>query len=258
MRYSLCIDSLYPEEALKEKITQIENSKFKFIEFWDWRNKDLDLIVNSGLKVSNFSGNRLTSLVLDEEDKVLQEFYSSLEVAKKLNCPHIMLLSDVLKSDGNVELNTINKEEKRLRLLKNLKEIIKIAEKERVLILLEPLNTLKDHKNYFLDSFSSALNIVREVNSDYLKILYDIYHMQIMEGNIVETIRKYYSIIGYVHLANVPYRSEPWVGELDLKFILKELHKVYSGFVGFEFFVREKDFSYEKLLRWIQSINFTE
>lgn len=258
MRYSLCIDALYPEEGLKEKITQIKNSKFKFIEFWDWRNKDLDLIVNSGLKVSNFSGNRLTSLVLDEEDKVLQEFYSSLEVAKKLNCPHIMLLSDVLKSDGNVELNTINKEEKRLRLLKNLREIIKIAEKERVLILLEPLNTLKDHKNYFLDSFSSALNIVREVNSEYLKILYDIYHMQIMEGNIVETIRKYYPFIGYVHLANVPYRSEPWVGELDLKFILKELHKVYSGFVGFEFFVREKDFSYEKLLRWIQSINFTE
>ncbi|GAB4112212.1 MAG: hydroxypyruvate isomerase family protein [Candidatus Caldatribacteriota bacterium] len=258
MRYSLCIDSLYPEEGLKEKITQIKNSKFKFIEFWDWRNKDLDLIVNSGLKVSNFSGNRITSLVLDEEDKVLQEFYSSLEVAKKLNCPHIMLLSDILKSDGNVELNTISKEEKRLRLLKNLKEIIKIAEKERVLILLEPLNTLKDHNNYFLDSFSSALNIVREVNSEYLKILYDIYHMQIMEGNIVETIWKYYPFIGYVHLANVPYRGEPWVGELDLKFILKELHKVYSGFVGFEFFVREKDFSYEKLLRWIQSINFTE
>ncbi len=256
MQYSLCIDSLYPKEDLEKKLTKIKRSGFKFIEFWDWRNKDLDLIINSGLRVSNFSGNRITSLVLDSEDKVLREIHSSMEIAKKLDCHQIMLLSDTLKSDGSVELSTRNEEEKRLILDKNLRAIVKIAEKERILFLLEPLNTIKDHQNYFLDSFSLTLDIVKEIGSEYLKILYDIYHMQIMEGNILETIQKYYPFIGYVHLANVPYRGEPWLGELDCKFILKELDKVYSGFVGFEFFIRERDFSYEKLWRWIQSINF--
>jgi hydroxypyruvate isomerase len=76
-----------------------------------------------------------------------------------------------------------------------------------------------------------------------------------MEGNILDTLQKYHQCIGYIHLANVPYRCEPWIGELDYKFILKELSEVYSGVVGFEFFVKNQKFTYEKLFQWIQSIN---
>jgi hydroxypyruvate isomerase len=76
-----------------------------------------------------------------------------------------------------------------------------------------------------------------------------------MEGNVLDALQKYHQFIGYIHVANVPYRCEPWIGELDYKFILKELSKVYSGFVGFEFFVKENSFTYEKLFQWIQSIN---
>ena len=78
--------------------------------------------------------------------------------------------------------------------------------------------------------------------------------MQIMEGNVLETLQKYHQFIGYIHVANVPYRCEPWIGELDLKFILKELSKAYSGFVGFEFFIKEKDFTFEKLYQWTHTI----
>jgi len=258
MKFSLCIDSIYPEDGLKEKLERIKQVGFKFIEFWDWRNKDLDLIVNSGLKVSNFSGNRLSSLILDDQERVIEEIKDSLEIARKLECKQIMLLSDVLKSDGSVEASPKNREEKLLRLYENLKELIKIAEKEKILLVIEPLNTIKDHKNYFLNNFQVTLELVKSVNSEHLKILYDIYHMQIMEGNILDTIQKDHQFIGYIHIANVPYRCEPWIGELDYKFILKELSKVYSGFVGFEFFVKEKNFSYDKLLQWIQSINYKD
>ncbi|HBY56987.1 MAG TPA: AP endonuclease [Candidatus Atribacteria bacterium] len=255
MQFSLCIDSIYPEENLKEKLKKIKQAGFSYIEFWDWRDKDLNLIINSGLKVTNFSGNRISSLILDDKEKVIGEINVSLKIARKLECKQIMLLSDVLKSDGSVEASPKNREEKLLHLYENLKEIIKIAEKEKVLFALEPLNTIKDHKNYFLDSFQITLELVKSVNSEYLKILYDIYHMQIMEGNILDTLQKYHQFIGYIHIANVPYRCEPWIGELDYNFILKELSKVYSGFVGFEFFVKEKSFSYEKLYDWVQSID---
>jgi len=252
MEFSLCIDSIYPKENLKGKLERIKQAGFKFIEFWDWRDKDL---VNSKLKVSNFSGNRLSSLILDDKERVIEEIKDSLEIARKLECKQIMLLSDVLKSDGSVEASLKNREEKLLRLYENLKEIIKITEKEKILLVIEPLNTIKDHKNYFLDNFQTTLELVKSINSEHLKILYDIYHMQIMEGNILETLQKYHQFIGYIHIANVPYRCEPWIGELDFKFILKELSKVYSGFVGFEFFVKEKSFTYEKLYEWVQSIN---
>ncbi len=256
MQFSLCIDSIYPKENLKEKLEKIKQAGFNFIEFWDWRDKDIEIIINSDLKVSNFSGNRISSLTLDDKEKVIQEVNASLDVAKKLQCNCIMLLSDILKNDGSVEISSESKEEKLLRLHDNLKAIIKIAEKNEILLLIEPLNSLKDHRNYFLDNFQITLEVVQLINSENLKILYDIYHMQIMEGNVLETLQKYHQFIGYIHLANVPYRCEPWIGELDYKFILKELSKIYSGFVGFEFFVKDKSFTFEKLYQWIHSMDF--
>jgi len=255
MEFSLCIDSIYPEENLKEKLGKIKQAGFKFIEFWDWRDKDLEIIKNSDLKVTNFSGNRISFLTLDSKEKVIQEVNASIDVAKKLKCKHIMLLSDVLESDGSVKINSISSEKKFLRLYDNLKAATEVAEKRNIMLVIEPLNTLKDHKNYYLDNFQKTLELVQSINSEHLKILYDIYHMQIMEGDILDTLQRYHQFIGYIHVANVPYRCEPWIGELDYKFILKELSKVYSGFVGFEFFVKEKSFTYEKLYDWIQSIN---
>ncbi len=256
MQYSLCIDSIYPEENLEEKLTRIKQVGFKFIEFWDWRDKDFELIINSGLKVSNFSGNRISSLILDNKEKVIQEVNVSIDAAKRLKCDRIMLLSDILEGDGSVKTNSLSSEKKLLRLYDNLRVLVEVAKKRDIMLVIEPLSSLKDHKNYYLDNFQKTLELIQSINSNYLTILYDIYHMQIMDGNIVETLKKYHELIGYIHIANVPYRCEPWMGELDYKFIFKELSKVYSGVVGFEFFVKSQDFTYEKLYEWTQSINF--
>ena len=256
MKYSLCIDSIYPKENLEEKLTRIKQAGFKFIEFWDWRDKDFNLIMDSGLKVSNFSGNRISSLTLDNKEKVIQEVNVSIDAAKRLKCDRIMLLSDILEGDGSVKTDLLSSEEKLLRLYDNLRVLVEVVKKRDIMLVIEPLNSLKDHKNYFLDNFLITLELIQLIDSEHLKILYDIYHMQIMEGNVLETLQKYHQFIGYIHVANVPYRCEPWTGELDFKFILKELSKVYSGFVGFEFFVKGQDFTYRKLYEWIQSINF--
>ncbi|MBE3128033.1 MAG: TIM barrel protein, partial [Candidatus Atribacteria bacterium] len=228
MQYSLCIDSIYPKENLEEKLTRIKQAGFKFIEFWDWRDKDFNLIMNSGLKVSNFSGNRISSLTLDDKEKVIQEVNASIDAAKKLKCDRLMLLSDILEGDGSVKINSISSEKKLLRLYDNLRILVEVAKKRDMMLVIEPLNSLKDHKNYFLDNFQITLELVKSVNSENLKVLYDIYHMQIMEGNVLDTLQKYHQFIGYIHGANVPYRCEPWTGELDFRFILKELSKVYS------------------------------
>ena len=255
MQFSLCIDLIYPKENLEKKLNKIKQAGFDFIEFWDWRDKDFNLIMYSGLKVSNFSGNRISSLTLDDKEKVIQEVNASIDAAKKLKCDRIMLLSDILEDDGSVKINSLSSEKKLLHLYDNLRVLVEVAKKRDTMLVIEPLNSLKDHKNYFLDNFLITLELIQSIDSEHLKILYDIYHMQIMEGNILETLQKYHQFIGYIHVANVPYRCEPWIGELDFKFILKELSKVYSGFVGFEFFVKEKCFSYEKLFQWIQSLN---
>ncbi len=255
MQFSLCIDSIYPEDGLKEKLEKIKHAGFKFIEFWDWRDKDFELIINSGLQVSNFSGNRISSLILDNKEKVIKEINMSVDIAKRLKCDRIMLLSDILEGDGSIKTNLLSSEKKLLCLYDNLRVLVEVAKKRDIILVIEPLNSLKDHKNYFLDNFLITLELIQSIDSEHLKVLYDIYHMQIMEGNVLETLQKYHQFIGYIHVANVPYRCEPWTGELDFKFILKEFSKVYSGFVGFEFFVKEKSFTYEKLYKWIQSVD---
>jgi len=200
MEFSLCIDSIYSKENLKGKLERIKQAGFKFIEFWDWRDKDLEIIINSGLEVSNFSGNRISSLTLDNEEKVIQEVNASIDVAKKLKCKRIMLLSDILENDGSVKINSISSEKKLLRLYDNLKAAVEVAKKRDIMLVIEPLNSVKDHKNYYLDDFQKTLELIQSINSEHLKILYDIYHMQIMEGNVLETLQKYHQFFTYKKL----------------------------------------------------------
>ena len=102
MQYSLCIDSIYPKENLKEKLIRVKQARFNYIEFWDWRDKDFEVIINSGLKVSNFSGNRISSLTLDNKEKVIQEINTSIDIAKRLKCDRIIYRLKINKK-GSVD-----------------------------------------------------------------------------------------------------------------------------------------------------------
>jgi len=96
MQFTLCLDLIYPKKNLREKLTEIKQAGFNFIELWDWQDKDFETITNSNLKVANFSGNRILSLTLGDKEEVTQEINNSIDVAKRLECDHIMFLSDRL------------------------------------------------------------------------------------------------------------------------------------------------------------------
>ena len=130
MQFSLCIDSIYPEDGLKRKLERIKQAGFKFIEFWDWRDKDFELIIDSGLKVTNFSGNRVSSLILDSKEKIIQEVNASIDVAKRLKCDRIMLLSDILENDGSVKINSISSEKKYFAYMIILKLLLRLLKRE--------------------------------------------------------------------------------------------------------------------------------
>lgn len=116
-----------------------------------------------------------------------------------------------------------------------LKDMTQIAEKGKINIALEALNTTVEHPGYFADHTDVTLRIIRAVGSERVKMLFDIYHMQIMEGNITQNLRQNVQDIGYVHVADVPGRYEPGTGELYYPNILSALEQSgYAGYVGFE------------------------
>lgn len=117
-----------------------------------------------------------------------------------------------------------------------LRDAAPAAERAGIDLVVEPLNTLVDHSGYYLESSFEAFEIVHAVDSPAVSVLYDVYHQQITEGNVVDTIREHVEFIGHVHIADVPGRGEPGTGELNYRRIFETLEETgYDGYVGMEF-----------------------
>jgi hydroxypyruvate isomerase len=126
--------------------------------------------------------------------------------------------------------------EQRANVVRGLSALAPLAEQEEITLLLEPLNTRVDHPGYFLDSAREGFAIVEEVGSPHVRLLYDIYHMEVMERDSTRTLLRHIPLVGHIHIADVPGRHEPGTGGLDFLQILREVAEAgYARAVGFEF-----------------------
>ena len=241
-KLSICIETFFTELPFLERIDQVAKRGFLGFEFWEWRGKDLKEVQKkaraSGLEIAAISGNRKNSLISPlEREGCVEEVKKSIEVAHQLGCPNLMIVTNKLAENGSVRIRYeyMNAKEKYINVIKSLRELVAIAEKEDILLLLEPLNSLVDHVGYYLDSTKDGFRIIDEVDSENLKLLYDVYHMQIMEGNLINTICENIDKIGYIHIADVPGRHEPDTGEINFRKIYETLVRLkYNRFIGFE------------------------
>jgi hydroxypyruvate isomerase len=117
-----------------------------------------------------------------------------------------------------------------------LKATANLAEEAGINLLLEPLNTTYDHPGYFLTSSDAGADICRQVGSENLKLLFDCYHMQIMEGDLLQHIQRNLDTIGHFHSAGVPGRNELYKGETAYPFVVEAIEKMgYQGVFGLEY-----------------------
>jgi hydroxypyruvate isomerase len=124
---------------------------------------------------------------------------------------------------------------KALNCLKTLLALAPVAQKYGVTCVLEPLNAHVDHAGNALTTIAGAAEIVRLVDSPNIKILFDMYHMQIEQGNLVPTYLEYKDVIAHIHIADNPGRHEPGTGEINYKYIIGALDAAgYTGSVAFE------------------------
>jgi hydroxypyruvate isomerase len=263
MKYSICIENFYRDLPFEEKFAAARRDGFEYCEFWTWKDRNWEgvqkAIADSGIKIAAFSGDDAYSLINPDESRPYVEFLKeSIARAREIHCRYLVIHSDALNRDGSAKetARPLSNEAKFLSMYKVLKDIAPFAEKKEVTLVLEPLNTRsgqpRAHKNYFLDHPQPAFDLTRQVGSDRVKVLYDIYHMQLMAGNIIHTLAENRDQLGYIHLADVPGSHEPGTGELNCGNILKGLDSMgYDGFVGFELLPSETD---EKAVRAIKGI----
>ena len=207
---------------------------FPAIEFWPWRHKDLDAIAErctaSGVEVAQFTAWGFSPGLNDPAN------HAAFEAAVREGCQAAHRLGARLMTvvAGN-DRPGVSTEEMHAEVVAGLKRAAPIAEAEDVTLILEPMNGRVDHPGHCLYGSAPAIAICEAVGSSHVKINWDLYHMQITEGDLCGHLREGIDWIGYVQLADHPGRNEPGTGEIHYPRVLRELKALgYSGPVGLE------------------------
>lgn len=209
-------------------------SGFGAVEFWEYAKDGRDMAVvanlcrNLELDVVQFTGWGDTSLA---HRTIHAEFAESIkravEVAYQLDAPMFTVV-------GHQAVDDVSQAQSVANLQAALERVVPTLEDAGKMLILEPFNPV-DHLGFFLNGSADALQICRSINSPMVKLNWDLYHMQLTEGNIVANMRDGIDQIGYVQVADVPGRHQPGSGELNYVYIFAELQKMgYRGPIGLE------------------------
>lgn len=207
---------------------------FPAIEFWPFRGKDLAAIAaltqELGIEVAQFTAWGFVPGLNDprNHERFVAEIEAACAVAKLLRCRKMTVV-------GGNDIAGRTQAEMHAAIVDGLRLAAKVAEREGVMLILEPMNIRVDHKGHCLYGSEPAVRICRAVGSPMVKINWDLYHCQISEGDLCGRLREGFDQLGYVQLADHPGRREPGTGEIHYPRVLRELHELgYRDFVGVE------------------------
>jgi hydroxypyruvate isomerase len=222
-----CFPNVEPE-TLARAAADIGYAAFELVEPEHW-----PLIREHGLAIASMRGHESITDGLNRRengDRITREIAANLELAVKWSVPNLICFSGNRSATPNDLVGAEITAE-------NLRRLAKMAEDAGVTLVIELLNSKVDHPDYQCDHTAWGVSVVEMVNSPRVKLLYDIYHMQVMEGDIIATIRRHHRHFGHYHTAGVPGRHE--IGEsqeLYYPAIMRAIAATgYDGYIGQEF-----------------------
>lgn len=237
MNFSVCTDSVFRGIPTPGAMEIVRSTGCDTIEFWTWWDKDITEIVeastNLGMEVSAFCTHFYSMVDKSTQMHFIEGLKKSAETACKLSCRR--LIAQV----GNVLPGTDPKDQTEI-LLETLAKSIPVLKEYNIILLFEPLNTLVDHKGYFLSGSLEAFEIAKTINDSHVKVLFDIYHQVVMGEDPCKVIPDNIGYIGHFHSAGVPGRNEITRSPYDYSSVLELIANLgYTGFVGLEYMPRE-------------------
>jgi len=240
MRFCPNLSMLFKDVDFVERFDRAAGAGFAGVEFWWPSGEDLDqvraAIKDSGLQVAlfNFDAGDMPSgdrgLVSDPERR--QEFRENvpvaLELARSIGCTRLNALV-------GLELDGMDRDEQLEVARDNVAWAAEKAAEHDIDVLIEAVNTFENGP-YLLATTNAAADFVEQVGRENVKLQYDAYHMQRMEGNVVATLRDRIGGIGHIQVADSPDRGEPGTGELNYRYIFAALAELpYDGWIGLEY-----------------------
>jgi hydroxypyruvate isomerase len=233
-KFAVNIEMWWRKLPFLERIEKTAELGFPAVEFWPYQGKDLDAIADLckklGIEIAQFTAWGFTPGMNNpaNEDRFVATMEEACGVAKRLNCRKMTVVA------GNNQ-EGMSQDQMLAQVTKALKRAAPTCEKHKVMMILEPMNGRVDHPGHCLYGSADAVRICREVGSEYCKINWDLYHMQIEEGDLCGHLREGFDQVGYLQLADHPGRNEPGTGEIRYNRVLEEAYDLgYRDFVGLE------------------------
>lgn len=236
LTYAVNVEMTWTNLPFLDRLRKVKESGFSHYEFWPWRNKDIDAIkkLNDelGLVPEQFTSSpkRFDQGITDpnRRDEFVEDVRLAIDVAKKLGVKKLCVVA-------GEETKGYSRDEQTRAVIAAFKAAAESVEKAGITLILEPLNVLVNHPKQLVVTSDHAAQIINAVGSPNVRILFDVYHQQISEGNLTGNIRKYKDLIGYYQIADHPGRHEPYTGEIRYAHVLKVIHDVgYKGAIGME------------------------
>lgn len=242
LKFSVCIEMIFRDQPFLDRLNLVAESRAAAYEFWRIDNRDLPAIAKRakslGIACAGVVGTGGVPLV---DPARRDDFLAGLRRA--IGAAHLLGTTTLIATTGQA-IPGVERERQHEAIVGGLRAAAPLLEAAATTLVLEPLNTKIDHAGYFLDSTAEGLQIVDEVASPAVKLLYDCYHAQIMEGDLIRTIADNLAKIGHVHIADNPGRHEPGTGEIAYRNVFAALDRAgYGGYVGLEFRPREDPLS---------------
>jgi hydroxypyruvate isomerase len=234
LRCSVCVEMIFRDLPFLERLQRVAAVGAPAFEFWRWDDKDLPAIGERaralGLACAGFSGARGGPLV---DPARREDFLSGLRGA--VEGARVVGANKLIATTGQA-LEGVERARQHASVVEGLRAAAPIVADAGVTLVLEPLNTRVDHAGYYLDTTEEGVEIVEEVGSSAVRLLFDAYHAAVMGEDVAAELRAHVGRIGHVHVADAPGRHEPGTGQVDYRAFFDALDEVgYGGYVGLEY-----------------------
>ena len=240
IQIDLNVSVLLKEFLFLKRFDEAARLGFEAVEFY-WNNderpsKIAERIIDNGLKVAafNFDAGDMAAgdrgLLNDPEcqSRLRENVPIALELAHKIGCKKLTMLP------GNLRPNE-DRAEQLAFIRDNLHEVCDQANEAGITVMVEAINGW-DNKFYPFTNTTETIDFLNSVNAPNLKYLFDMYHMQRMEGNLTATLEKFVEKIAHIQIADSPHRHQPGTGEINYNYVLKAIDESsYKGSVGLEY-----------------------
>ena len=232
MRLCVAIPCFFGKMPFTDALREAAALGFDAAETYNWKDLDFDEVKATckevGIELLSMCTTDFRLTIPKARDEYLAALKESCEAANKMGVKRLI-------TQGGPDTGA-PREEQHACIVETLKACKPILEEYGVTLMLEPLNTYVNHPDSYLWSSSEAFEIVKKVDSPYVKVIYDIYHQQIMEGNIIPSVVNNLEYIEHIHSAGSDGRHELWLGENDYNYIFDAIDKAgYKGACGLEY-----------------------